>query len=96
VILRIDTAVLPLYDGARDIAHAGHRTGGDPRNRTYVGEQLVADIDDASIALCMDPQTSGGLLAAVPSHVAQQLVEQGTWTVVGEFVDGPPSVHLSA
>jgi selenide,water dikinase len=96
VVLRIDTSLLPLYDGARDIADAGHRTGGDPRNRTYVGERLIAEIDDASVALCMDPQTSGGLLAAVPSQVAQELVQLGGWTVVGEFVDGTPAVQLIA
>jgi selenide,water dikinase len=96
VVLRIDTSLLPLYDGAREIADAGHRTGGDPRNRTYVGERLIADIDDASIALCMDPQTSGGLLAAVPPHVAHQLVQQGGWTAVGEFADGAPGVWLTS
>jgi selenophosphate synthase len=61
-----------------------------------VGEQLVADTDDASVALCMDPQTSGGLLAAVPPQVAHQLVQQGGWTVVGEFVDGTPAIHLTS
>jgi selenide,water dikinase len=96
VVLRIDTSLLPLYDGAREIADAGHRTGGDPRNRTYVGERLMTNIDDASVALCMDPQTSGGLLAAVPARVAHQLVEQGTWTVIGEFADGAPAVQLTA
>jgi hypothetical protein len=56
----------------------------------------MTNIDDASVALCMDPQTSGGLLAAVPARVAHQLVEQGTWTVIGEFADGAPAVQLTA
>ena len=94
VVLRIDTSLLPLYNGALSIAQAGHRTGGDPRNRSYVGEHLVTQVDDALIALCMDPQTSGGLLAAVPPHVARELVSKGNWTVVGEFADGTPSVQL--
>jgi len=27
--------------------------------------------------------------------VAHQLVEQGTWTVIGEFADGAPSIHVN-
>ena len=38
VTLSIETGVLPLYPGALEIALAGHRTGGDPRNRAYVGD----------------------------------------------------------
>lgn len=94
VTLRIDTSLLPLYNGAREIATAGHRTGGDPRNRDYLGDNLVSSIDDAAVALCMDPQTSGGLLGAVTPQVAHELVQQHNWTVVGEFVDGPASVQL--
>ena len=52
-------------------AERGVRTGGDPRNREYVAAHLAArPASAAGEALCMDPQTSGGLLAAVDPAVA--------------------------
>ena len=94
VTLVVDTSALPLYPGALDIAKSGHRTGGDPRNRVYVGDHLTATADDAHIALCMDPQTSGGLLAAVPQHTADLLIASGTWTAVGHFAAGGPALEI--
>ena len=92
--LTIQTSLLPLYEGARDLAAAGHRTGGDPRNRSYVGEHLTVTADDASVAVCMDPQTSGGLLAAVHPSVVTRLESHG-FCVVGTFDGGPARVRLS-
>ena len=94
VTLVIDTSALPLYPGALEIATSGHRTGGDPRNRLYVGDHLTATADDAHIALCMDPQTSGGLLAAVPQHIADLLAASGSWTAVGHFAAGGPALEI--
>ncbi len=89
----IDSSSLPTYDGARQIAANGTRTGGDPRNRSYVGERLTADVDDAAVALCMDPQTSGGLLAAVDRSGVSRLVDAG-FVAVGEFTAESPTVHI--
>jgi selenide,water dikinase len=94
VTLVVDSSALPLYPGALDIAKSGHRTGGDPRNRLYVGDHLTATADDAHIALCMDPQTSGGLLAAVPQATADVLVSSGAWTAVGHFASGGPALEI--
>ena len=94
VTLVVDTSALPLYPGALEIAKSGHRTGGDPRNRLYVGDHLTASADDAHVALCMDPQTSGGLLAAVPQHIADVLVSSGAWTAVGHFSAGGSALEI--
>ena len=94
VSLSIETSRIPTYDGARALAGAGHRTGGDPRNRAYVGSHLRSSVDDASVALCMDPQTSGGLLAAVHPSSVSALQDHG-FVVIGEFDDGDPQVRLS-
>jgi len=94
VALQIDTASLPTYDGALRIARAGHRTGGDARNRQYVDGRLTSTADEALTALCFDPQTSGGLLAAVAPEAACELMSSGLWTQVGEFVGGSPAVIL--
>jgi len=94
VTLVINASALPPYPGALDIARSGHRTGGDPRNRQYVGDYLTATADEVHVALCMDPQTSGGLLAAVPQHIADLLVASGSWTAVGHFVAGGPALEI--
>ncbi len=94
VTLVIDSSTLPLYPGTLDIAVSGSRTGGDPRNRLYVGDHLIATADDAHIAICMDPQTSGGLLAAVPQHIAELLVASATWTAIGHFAAGEPVLDI--
>jgi selenide,water dikinase len=94
VTLVINASALPLYPGALDIAMSGHRTGGDPRNRLYVGDHLTATAEDAHVALCMDPQTSGGLLAAAPQDIADQLVASGAWTAVGHFSAGGPALEI--
>lgn len=94
VSLSIDTSLLPTYAGTYELAQAGHRTGGDPRNRAYVGSHLTTSVDDALVALCMDPQTSGGLLAAVHPSAVSELQDRG-FVVIGEFQDGAPHLHLS-
>ena len=94
VSLVIDTANLPLYDGALRLAQSGHRTGGDARNRLYVEGRITISADDALVALCFDPQTSGGLLASVAPDSVRDLVSSGLWTRVGEFVDATPGIVL--
>jgi len=58
---------LPALAGALDNARAGVETGGSAHNRRAVADVLIVDPDVAaeSIVLALDPQTSGGLLAAI-------------------------------
>ncbi len=86
---------LPLYPGARAAAEAGVRTGGDPRNRDYLDDHVDGDADDVVQALVYDPQTSGGLLAAVDARVVGELTEAG-FVPIGGVTDGPVGVTLSA
>ena len=96
VSLRLTAAGLPLHEGARAEAERGVRTGGDARNRSSLaGRVSVAEgVSAEHEALCYDPQTSGGLLAAVPAADADALAGEG-WAVIGEVVDGPPGVALT-
>jgi selenide,water dikinase len=89
----VDTSLVPLYAGALAAAEAGTRTGGDRRNREYLGERVVSTASAAHEALCFDPQTSGGLLAAVdPSVVAD--CERAGFTVIGAVEAGLAGVRL--
>jgi len=91
--LRIDASALPLYDGVLTAAEAGVRTGGDARNRTHLEGKVSSTAGPAMEAVGFDPQTSGGLLAAVSPVHAQALTSAG-FTVIGEVVAGAASVEL--
>ncbi|HVM07532.1 MAG TPA: selenide, water dikinase SelD [Acidimicrobiales bacterium] len=92
--LVFSASALPLYDGALDAARNGVRTGGDARNRAALGElvAVASGVDVAMEALCYDPQTSGGLLAAVAPGAVGDLGE--LFTVIGDVAAGPASVVL--
>jgi selenide, water dikinase len=102
--LVIDAGSIVGYPEAVDLAYAGVRTGGDARNRLYLDGRLDATIDDGAVALCMDPQTSGGLLAAVSPAVADELLASGhaisggpdapAWWRVGVIEAGPAGVVI--
>jgi selenide,water dikinase len=77
--LVIDTTALATYPGASHAADAGVRTGGDPRNRDYLAGHLDSTAAAGPEALCFDPQTSGGLLAAVTPDLVAELVGAGWW-----------------
>jgi selenide,water dikinase len=64
----LDGASIPALPGAFDLARAGVETGGAAHNRRFVAGILAigADVPPESVVLAHDPQTSGGLLAAVP------------------------------
>ena len=91
-VLTFDTSALPLYAGALEAAEAGVRTGGDPRNRTYLEGHVTSTAPEAFEALAYDPQTSGGLLAAVDPAVLGDL--EG-FTMVGTVEVGGPGVRLT-
>ena len=61
-------AELPALRGALELARAGVETGGAAHNRRFVAPALAIadDVPPELVALAHDPQTSGGLLAAVP------------------------------
>ena len=95
VALIIEASTLQAYPGARQAAQRGVRTGGDPRNRDYVEGNFVDTAnDDAAAALCFDPQTSGGLLAAVDAPTAAALLQSGAWWRAGCFVGGAAQISL--
>jgi selenide, water dikinase len=95
VRLVIETAGLQSYPGAAEIAQAGVRTGGDPRNREYLAGHVRSTATAAAEALCFDPQTSGGLLAAVSPQVAKDVLAAGdSWWLVGRIEAGEAMVVL--
>jgi selenide,water dikinase len=93
--LEIDTAALPLYAGALAAAEVGVRTGGDARNRVHLEGRVASSAPAALEALCYDPQTSGGLLAAVaPLTAADPGLAAAGFVPIGRVVPGPAGVRL--
>jgi selenide,water dikinase len=93
----IDTSMLPMYPGVLEAAQRGVRTGGDARNRTAVGTRvtLAEGVDVAYDIVAFDPQTSGGLLAAVdPAAVAGLTAPGSPFVVIGNVVAGTPGLRL--
>ena len=101
VAARIDAGALPLLPGAREAAADGAHTGGEGRNRDWVGDRFTADTDvpDELAAIAFDPQTSGGLLLACPGRKAMALEEsfaedgEPLWPI-GRVTRGEPRIEL--
>ena len=103
--LVFDATSLPALDGALEAAQAGIETEGAGHNRRFTAPSLLVDslVAPELVALAHDPQTSGGLLAAVPSAllaaVEADLAAAGveSWlvgSVEGLELDGAPGVAL--
>ena len=83
VRLVFDAARLPLLPGVRALAAAGHLTGGCRRNREWLAGavEIGAGVPPDLAEVAWDPQTSGGLLVAVPGPTAGQV--EGALATVG-------------
>lgn len=78
VTIVLDSAALPLLPGARRLAEQGFLTGGGRRNIAYLADKVVVEpaVCEALREIAFDPQTSGGLLLALPARAASTLVRK--------------------
>ena len=92
VRLRIYAQRVPLLPGALEYAANGVYSGGGHRNLRYFGPRVQVDgsLPEPLRLALFDPQTSGGLLLAVPRRVAEAAVAQapGRLWLVGEALAG--------
>jgi selenide,water dikinase len=95
VRLKLHTSQIPFLTNARRYGDLGTFPGGAFDNRSYYRGQVqfAPEIDEVSQMLLFDPQTSGGLLLAVPAGRLEGLlqraaeVSQPAW-VIGEVTEG--------
>ncbi len=74
----VDSAAIPMLDGAWEAVRAGYVSGGTRRNLDWVGQAAdLSDVDEQTALLLADAQTSGGLLLVGEIPGA---------TVIGEIV----------
>lgn len=76
VTIVFEESDLPLLSGALECCREGLIPGGGTRNREFYGPRtrISEEVSDEIIAIAFDPQTSGGLLIAVPDRDAIGLV----------------------
>jgi selenide, water dikinase len=78
VTIEIDSAKVPLLNGALELAGQGMLTSGDRTNREYVGDDIKINeqVGKRLTSLLFDPQTAGGMLISIPASRAGALVER--------------------
>lgn len=76
VTLRIEESDLPVLPGALELCREGMIPGGGKRNREFYGRfvTISAETADEIGEIAFDPQTSGGLLIALPPDQALALL----------------------
>jgi len=95
VTLRITGSTLPELPRARALWREGIRTGGADRNESYLAPIAHwSAAAAADLALALDPQTSGGLLLAVPPRRVAEYLASVTGSVVVGAVEPQGSVLL--
>jgi selenide,water dikinase len=100
--LRLRAAAVPIFEEALYFARRGYLTKGDVSNREYTRGQVHVDrgVSTEMGQLLFDPQTSGGLLIAVPAAQAEALVAvlhaRGVHAavVIGEVEAGPGEITV--
>ena len=92
--IRFRADALPLLDGAREYARKQQIPGGAGRNQLYLEGKVefARALDDDLNQVLFYPQTSGGLLIAVPETkldaLARALKSRGIeYWVIGEMID---------
>ena len=90
----IDSTAVPYFPAAKELAEAEMIPGGLDRNRDFRKDMvdISTKIPKFLQDILFDPQTSGGLLIAVPEEKADQLLESlhkndiGEAVIIGEVV----------
>lgn len=94
---------LPVYPHARDMYARGETTGSNQANQTMVHShdcEIRVRLDRTDEALLYDPQTSGGLVLAVPGDQAGALVSAlhsagvSAAVKIGDVTDKPGGIRV--
>lgn len=97
------TQSIPVVEGAMEYAQQGLIPGGAYRNREYVQNfvQGFELIDPLLSDVLVDPQTSGGLLIALPANQAGEFMKRLSqqWdlpaAIIGEVFTGLEGINLT-
>jgi selenide, water dikinase len=93
VAAEVDADRVPLLPGVRELLAEGFVPGGSQRNAEQTARYLEGEVDDETLLLLADAQTSGGLLLACDAGRAESAAatlrrEGHAAAVIGRMVDG--------
>lgn len=102
VSLEIDCAKIPLLPGIAEMADMGLIPAGSYENKKYIGAKVVNYSPMGRFAedIAFDPQTSGGLLLAIPPREAEEVAailrKNGfaETALIGRFIKGEEKLIL--
>jgi selenide,water dikinase len=98
VTLELTPDAVPLWPGARALGGRPVRSSLFAQNRDSAWPRMTGFADTPDTDLLFDPQTCGGLLAAVPADAAAALVDRlraanaPETAIIGRVADGPPGL----
>lgn len=92
----LDLARIPLYGGAEALAMLGQASSLAPANRAALADRIIAPASPRA-DLLFDPQTCGGLLAAVPADQADAVLAAlhaagESAVIIGRISAGPAMI----
>ena len=78
VTIEITLSEVPLLHGVESLIDRKNYTGANEKTRAALGDavQVADDADGALLPIIFDPQTSGGLLVAIPEGRLEALMER--------------------
>jgi len=93
---------VPVFEEALWFAKRGYLTQGDVSNRDYTRGAVTLDqgVSSEMVQVMFDPQTSGGLLIALPSSQTSALVDAlhargvGSAVIIGEVTSGDGTITI--
>jgi len=90
VSIILDASTLPLLPGVEELIRAGQTTGGACSTTDYLRNDLTLDkeVPEWILDVCVDPQTSGGLLVCANSSPAG-------FVKIGVVSEGAPRIRVS-
>lgn len=94
---------VPFYEQALGFIESGIMPAGLHNNRYFLEGRVESkkNLPEALVDLLYDPETSGGLLIAVPSGLEEKLIRllngrAPVASVVGQIIEGAPSIKITA
>jgi len=81
----VESEQVPMFESAKAYSRAGMNPGGLYNNKEYLQDKVKfeSDLSEEIVNILYDPQTSGGLLFAMPAEDARQYCRQTGFTIIG-------------
>ncbi len=80
---------IPVFEGVRELLAQGMWAGGSQRNLKSILDFVESEVDEESLKLLADAQTSGGLLVSVPPETAGEYFQSVPGSaLIGQVSDG--------